>query len=85
MPESLNARFLEQLYDRSGRDETKSVTAMEIAAELELDDASLRTVTKYLQDEGLLKVDKALKGLPLSLTITQDGVKAVERENNDMP
>jgi DNA-binding IclR family transcriptional regulator len=85
MPESMNARFLKQLYDRSGRDETKSVTATEIAAELELDDASLHTVTKFLNDEGLLKVDKALKGLPLSVTITQDGVKAVERENSHMP
>lgn len=78
MSQEQRLQFLVRLHELSGGDESKYVDSDEVATDIGLDKTELRTVTQYLEGEGLLAVQIKNKGMPMFITITHNGIKAVE-------
>lgn len=73
----LRRAFLQQLYDRVDGSVSEFVTAQDIGAALDVDEAESRRIFEYLEEKGFVMVDDHRAGI---IRLTAAGVDEVEAE-----
>lgn len=79
--QQLRVVFLNKVYELSNGDTNKFVNGGEVAIQIGLkngDEDQARITAKYLEEEGLIRVEWLLNGIPAHIRITHEGLREIE-------